>query len=74
MGCVGPDTVAAGSLLSLITPRLTTELDDPAVMDHAVDRSCRGQGISEDLTPLPESEIGGDNNAAAFGPFRQGSE
>jgi hypothetical protein len=47
------DTIAPCGFFGTDTLHLVAELDDDAVMDHAVDGSCRGQGINEDfMMPL----------------------
>jgi len=48
-----PDAIAPCGFFGTDTLHLVAELDDDTVMDHAVDGSCRGQGINEDfMMPL----------------------
>jgi len=68
------DAVAASCFLGPHAPHLAAELDDDAVMYHAVDGGCRGQGILKDLIPFREDQIGGDDHAAAFVPLGQKGE
>ena len=45
---------------------LDVHLEDGRVMDEAVDRGERHGGIGEDLAPLAERLVGGDEHGAAF--------
>ena len=44
------------------------------MMDHAINGGGRGQGVFEDLIPLGEDQVGGDDHTAAFVPFGQEGE
>ena len=63
-----------GRLSSSVAGHLRSEFDDDAVVDHAIDGSGGGQGIFEDLIPLGEDQIGGDDHTATFVAFGQKGE
>ena len=61
--------MALGSFFGPHTGHLRAKLQDAAVMHHPVDGGCGCQRILENLIPLREDQIGGDDYAAAFVPF-----
>ena len=50
------------------------ELEDDAVMDQAVDGRGGGHRVFEDLFPLAEGQVAGEEHAAAFIAFGQEGE
>ena len=68
------NTIAPGGFFGPHALDVFAKLDDQTVMHHSVDRRRGGEGILEDLIPLGEDEVGGDDHAAPFVPFGQKSK
>ena len=47
---------------ALEAPTVVAGLDDIAVVGQAIEQRSRHLGITEDAWPLPEGEIGGDDD------------
>ena len=60
-----------GGFLGTVAGDFLPEFHDDAVVNHPIDGRRGGHGIFEDLVPLREDQVRGDDDAAAFVTLRQ---
>ena len=62
------------SFLGAVAGDLLSEFNSNAMVDNAVNGSCRGHGIFEDLIPLRKDQVSSNDDAAALVVFSQRGE